>query len=177
VHDFDALRRELGLPLGRPILEALAERPPAEAAVLMRRLDVLEAELIEATGPALGAAQLLEGLAERGCSAGVLTRNSLDNALATLEHCGIARHFADGCVIGRDEAEPKPSPDGILRLLRGWNADPTSGVMVGDFRYDFDAGRAAGVVTASVDATGQHEWSALADLCVDSLDELLHVVS
>jgi phosphoglycolate phosphatase-like HAD superfamily hydrolase len=64
---------------------------------------------------------------------GVLTRNSLDNALATLEHCGIAHHFADGCVIGRDEAPPKPSPDGIDRMLRGWDALPSSGVIFGDF--------------------------------------------
>lgn len=176
VHDFDALRRELGLPLGRPILEALAERPAEEAAGLMTRLDALEAELVTATGPAPGAASLLTALEGRGCSTGILTRNSFENARATLEHCGIARHFPSNDVIGRDEAQPKPSPDGIARLLRRWAAPPSSGVMVGDFRYDLEAGRAAGVVTVSVDPSGRHEWASLADLCVDSLEELLPAV-
>lgn len=177
VHDFDALRRELGLPLGLPILEALAERPAEEAARLMERLDALEAQLVSSTGPAPGAAELLEQLTRRGCTTGILTRNSLDNARATLEHCGFAQRFASEAVLGRDEARPKPSPDGIHRLLRRWSASPSSAVMVGDFRYDLEAGRAAGVVTVSVDPSGRHEWASLADLCVDSLEELLPVVA
>jgi len=177
VHDFDALRRELGLAPGRPILEALGERPEGEAAALMIRLDELEAELVTATGPAPGADRLLQGLAERSCTMGILTRNSLENARATLAHCGFSQHFAPTDVIGRDEAPPKPSPDGIARLLGRWGASPSSAVMVGDFRYDLEAGRAAGVVTVSVDPTGQHEWASLADLCVDSLEELLPVLS
>lgn len=177
VHDFDALRRELGLPLGQPILEALAERPAREAAALTVRLDALEAELVTATGPAPGAARLLDGLVQLGCTAGILTRNSFDNARATLEHCGIAQHFSPEVVIGRDEAQPKPSPEGIQRLLSRWGAPVSSAVMVGDFRYDLEAGRAAGVVTVSVDPSGRHEWAPLADLCVDSLEELLPVVN
>ena len=39
VHDFDAIRAELGLPVGRPILEELATLPLAEAAELRERLD------------------------------------------------------------------------------------------------------------------------------------------
>ena len=58
VHDFDALRRELGLPSGLPILEALQNRPEEEVGVLMRRLDALEADLVSATGPAPGAVPL-----------------------------------------------------------------------------------------------------------------------
>jgi HAD superfamily hydrolase (TIGR01509 family) len=173
VHDFDALRRELGLPLGRPILEALVERPPDEAADLRRRLDVLEAELIAATDVAPGAATLLSELQARDCRLGILTRNSRANALATLEHCGLAQHFAPAHVLGRDEAAPKPDPAGIERLLEGWGASVQSGVMLGDYRFDLEAGRAAGVMTVSVDPEGEHPWAALADHCVDSLAQLV----
>ncbi|MDG2150578.1 MAG: HAD family hydrolase [Planctomycetota bacterium] len=177
VHDFDALRRELGLPSGLPILEALQNRPEEEVGVLMRRLDALEADLVSATGPAPGAADLLRGLSEQCCKMGVLTRNSLENARATLVHCGLSHRFDPADVLGRAEASPKPSPDGILQLLRRWGASPRDAVMIGDFRYDLEAGRAAGVATVSVDASGQHEWASLADVCVDTLSELLSLAN
>lgn len=176
VHDFDALRRELGLPSGLPILEALQNRPEEEVGVLMRRLDALEADLVSATGPAPGAADLLQGLSEQCCKVGVLTRNSFENACATLVHCGFSDYFDPAAVIGRAEALPKPNPDGILQLLRRWGASPGDAVMIGDFRYDLEAGRAAGVATVSVDPSGQHEWASLADVCVETLSELLFLV-
>ena len=40
--DFDAMRRELDLPLGKPILEEIDTRPAAEAAALHKRLEELE---------------------------------------------------------------------------------------------------------------------------------------
>jgi len=172
VHDFDALRRELGLPLGRPLLEAVAERPAAEAAALGRRLHALECELVAATGPADGALALLTSLQARGARLGILTRNARDIALDTLRHCALDAFFDPAHVIGRDEAAPKPSPAGILRLLEAWGARADDAVMLGDFRFDLEAGRAAGVATVSVDPSGAHPWRALADRCVDSLSEL-----
>ena len=173
VHDFDALRRDLGLPLGQPILEAVAERPPDEAQRLMRELDLLEARLVEETSAAPGASELLGELASRSCRLGILTRNSRENALATLEHCGLSAHFDAADVLGRDEVQPKPHPAGILTLLGSWSADTSAAVMLGDFRYDLEAGRAAGVMTVSVDPSGAHPFASLADHCVDSLAELV----
>ena len=40
--DFDAMRRALDLPLGKPILEEIDTRPAAEAAALHKRLEELE---------------------------------------------------------------------------------------------------------------------------------------
>ncbi|GJM20727.1 MAG: hypothetical protein DHS20C15_06420 [Planctomycetota bacterium] len=173
VHDFDLLRRELGLPAGQPLLEAIAERPASEAAALHVRLDALEADYVSATGPAPGALELLEHLRAHGAHLGILTRNSRANAQATLAHCELAAFFDPAHVIGRDEAEPKPSPAGIRSLLDSWGGRPDDAVMLGDFRYDLLAGRAAGVSTVSVDPSGQHPWRELADRCVNSLAELL----
>lgn len=173
VHDFEDIRRTLGLPAGRPILEAVAERPPEEARSLTARLDALEAGLVTATSPAPGAHELLVHLQAQGCRLGILTRNTLDNARATLAHCGLDGFFAGDAILGREEAPPKPSPVGILRLLSGWSAAPASGVMVGDFRFDLEAGRAAGVATVSVDPSGAHPHGALADHRVDHLAQLV----
>ncbi|MGR8918475.1 MAG: HAD family hydrolase [Gammaproteobacteria bacterium] len=171
-HDFDAMRRALGIPAGRLILEYLDELDEREAAPLRARLDAMEAELTDAAVAAAGAVELLDGLARRGVALGILTRNTRANAIATLRAAGLAQHFAESAVIGRDEAAPKPSPQGILHLLGQWRASPAGCVMVGDFRLDLEAGRNAGVATAHVDAADAGRWPALTDHYFGSLAEL-----
>jgi len=80
VHDFDAIRLELGLPAGKPILEALADLPEAVAKGLFERLDELELELARRARAAEGAAGLLDALAERSARLGIVTRNSHANS-------------------------------------------------------------------------------------------------
>ncbi len=76
----------------------------------------------------------------------------------------------------RDEAAPKPDPEGILVLLAAWNATPESTVMVGDFRYELEAGRRAGVATIYYDDQQQDLWTAAADFRVRSHTELLTLI-
>ena len=173
VHDFDAIRRELGIAEGRPILEELEQRPPEEARELHRRLQTLEAELATTVRPRPGCRALLESLVERDCRLGILTRNSRSNALVSLERIGVADLFDPEDVLGRDQARPKPDPDGILQLLRRWRAGPGNAVMVGDFSMDLEAGRRAGVRTIHLDPDGDCPWPELADLHVRSLEELI----
>jgi len=169
VHDFEAMRAELGLRPKLPILEQLAELPEASARELMGRLDALELELARRAVAAEGAVRLLESLAARGATLGILTRNSHANALETLRACGLARFFDPGCVVDREAAPPKPDPAGIHRLLERWNAAPHAAVMVGDYRFDLLAGRAAGTATVYVDPQRAFPFAEHADVAVDSL--------
>jgi HAD superfamily hydrolase (TIGR01509 family) len=177
VHDFEAIRAELGLPSGQPILEALAALDPADAARRTLRLDEIEADLARRARPAKGAAALLDALARRDAGLGIVTRNSHANALATLRAAGLARWFPPACVLGREAAAPKPSPEGLLRLLAAWRAAPSDAVMVGDSRQDLVAGRAAGVATVHVDRERRFRASEHADLCVDSLAALADLIA
>ena len=175
--DFNAMRQQLGLPLDQDILAAINARPTAEATVLRRRLAELEREYALHARPLPGAHALLTSLVERGARLGILTRNSHANALQTLAVCDLAKFFDPAHVLGRDEAAPKPDPDGIRKLLAAWGAAPATAVMVGDFRYDLEAGRRAGVTTLYYDAAGQDLWTAEADFRVQSHAELLALVS
>ena len=174
--DFNAMRQQLGLPLDQDILAAINARPTAEATVLRRRLAELEREYALHARPLPGAHALLTSLVKRSARLGILTRNSHANALQTLAVCNLAKFFDPAHVLGRDEAAPKPDPDGIRKLLAAWGAAPETAVMVGDFRYDLEAGRRAGVTTLYYDATGQDLWTAEADFRVQSHAELLALV-
>lgn len=177
IHDFDAIRRELALPEGRPILEEIALRPEPEASELFLRLDRIELELAQRACASEGAAALLETLGARSARLGILTRNSHANALETLRVCGLERFFDPACVVGREAAVPKPDPGGIRKLLGDWRAAPAEAVMVGDYRYDLLAGRAAGTATVYVDTSGEFPFAEIADVSVRSLVELIDALA
>ncbi len=173
VHDFDAIRRELELPAGVGILEALDALPPDIAAERHARLDAIEWELAEQSVAQDGAAALLEHLARRGTRLGIVTRNDHAIAKRTLEAAGLERWFSPRDIIGRSEAPPKPDPAGVNALLDTWSAAASDTVMVGDFLFDLLAGRAAGTATVSFDPTGAHPHRAHADVAITTLNELI----
>jgi HAD superfamily hydrolase (TIGR01549 family) len=173
VHDFAAIRRELEIPDGFDILEHLALLSPHHAQPLHDRLQEIELELSGLTRAATGALELLEHLRGNGARLGILTRNTRENAVRTLERVGLESFFNPGHILGRDEATPKPDPDGIHQLARMWGITPGLMVMVGDYQYDLQAGRSAGAMTVHVDATRTYRWPELADVSVGSLNELI----
>lgn len=172
VHDFAAIRALLGIPDGSDILEHLSSLTEEEARPLHARLHEIETELSGRTSAAEGAIALMESLAQRGVKIGVLTRNTRVIALMTLEAIGIGRFFREEDVLGRNEALPKPDPEGIVALARRWGVEPASTVMVGDYLYDLMTGRAAGAATVHVDTARSFRWPELTDLAVGSLAEL-----
>src|SRR6266540_1699597 len=85
VHDFAAIREELGVPDGIDILRHIDTLPPEMGQSLHDRLMAIEERLAHATAAAVGAESFIEGLQRRGDMVGVLTRNTRGNALRTLE--------------------------------------------------------------------------------------------
>jgi HAD superfamily hydrolase (TIGR01509 family) len=176
IHDFDGIKRILGLPIDQPILEALNQLPAAEAAELHQQLDLLELEIAHQATAQVGARELLTKLRSRGDRIGILTRNSKSNAEATLSACGLAEFFPAELILSRHCCPPKPSPEGILQLLSGWNAAADRSVMVGDYVFDLEAGRRAGSATIYLDPTGEFPWQDHADLPITALAEITEML-
>lgn len=173
VHDFLHIRQELGIDPADDILATIAAQPDDKRQVMTERLDELEHYYASQAKPAPGVLALLEHLAELGCEMGILTRNTRPIALESLLAIGAKEFFKDELVLGRDEAHPKPDAHGITLLLSHWQRQPEEAVMVGDFRYDLESGRAAGTYTVHVDDSDRH-WPDLTDLRVPTLHELTH---
>jgi len=173
VHDFEDIREQLGLPDGSEILETLAAMPADRARPLWKKLDEIELDLTRCATAADGAVPLLKHLAGENYRLGVLTRNSLRCAHETLRVAGLDRYFDPSSILGREAAEPKPSPEGVLALLSRWQVPANSALMVGDYLFDLQAGRAAGTATVYVDETGEFPYREHADLQVERLDALI----
>ena len=176
VHDFNAIREELGIPEGQPIIKTLESLPLKESRNKKKKLQEIEEKLALNASPAPGVEKLLETLNSQNYFFGILTLNTRENAWITLKALGLSEYFTNESVIGRWCAEPKPSPNGIKKLLNHWNVYANDALIVGDYLYDLQVGRAAEIATVHVDPSGNFEWPELADISVCSLNELTEML-
>ena len=174
--DFDAMRAEIGLSPG-PILEQLAH---ADAATRARAEEILrhhEREAIARATLADGCAELLAHLSRRGIPAAILTRNVRE----VVDTFARAFGFDFAAVYTREDGPHKPSPAGVFALCEAMGVAPADTLVVGDYKFDILAGRAAGCTTALVLGTHRPtpeelpDWGP-PDLVVASLRELLSLV-
>lgn len=171
IHDFTAIRRALHIPMQDDILDHLAALPAEEAAAKRAWLLEHERALALAARPAPGACELVELLQQRGCTLGLLTRNARELALLTLDVLGIRRCFEPSSILGRDEAPPKPRPDGLIQLAQHWHISTTELIMVGDYLNDLQCAHAAGAYSILVNVEGS-PWPELTQLQVADCREL-----
>jgi HAD superfamily hydrolase (TIGR01509 family) len=141
--DFAAIRREIGAPEGLGILEYIDDLPHDEAqeaamAVVHRH----EMRGAEAAAWMPGAEAVLHALHQRGTPVGIVTRNSRAAATATMARLAMP----DIPLLAREDAAPKPDPAALLNLAAAWDLAPRHCAYVGDFRFDIEAARRAGML-------------------------------
>jgi len=138
--DFDAMRAEMDIAPGHSILEALELLPEPRATACREILTRHEQAGVDRAELLPGVEQLLDRVDANGWRRAILTRNSRAMSLATLAKFG----FAFDPVVAREDAPPKPDPAAIWKICEAWEATPAEVVVIGDYRYDLEAGRRAG---------------------------------
>ena len=184
--DFLAIKREVGCPPDRYVLEFIEELPPGERREqALAALERFELEGAARARPNAGAEEAVRALRRHGLKVGVITRNgraAIDRALERFAPLGAADF--DVIVTRDDPCPPKPAPDGVLRAAERMGVDPARVLVVGDFILDALAGRRAGAVTVYLtngeapdpDAEPGDAGEGACDFVIDSLDELDAVV-
>jgi len=172
-HDFARFKLDQGLPVDEPILEVLPRLEESRAREVARALEAWEEEVARGARVAPDVPALLTHLSARGHTLGLLTRNNRHGAALTLEATGLSDLFPESHRVCREDVAPKPDPAGVLALAALWGASPDQLVMVGDYRFDIEAGQAAGAATVLVNRSGQVVGDVEADVVVSRLDALL----
>ena len=143
--DFDLMREHLGFPPGVPILEHLETLSDPEQIVRCERIiDEHERKGAEVSTPMPGIEELLAKIRERKCPIGVLTRNSKHVTEITFDKLGLKFDI----VLTRDDCLPKPDPDGLHIIANKWGMSPERCVYVGDFQFDIEVAKNAGMMSA-----------------------------
>jgi HAD superfamily hydrolase (TIGR01509 family) len=170
--DFDAIRREIGLPPGASILEAMDRFSESERARANWILERHEAEAARRSRLMPGAGELLDWLRARGIRTAVLTRNSRRSAERACRRHGLAFD----AVVTREDHLPKPSPEGVCRLMQALGAGPDETIVVGDFSFDVEAGAAAGCRTIALVSDPRPTWASEATWIAADLAEVRRIL-
>jgi HAD superfamily hydrolase (TIGR01509 family) len=173
--DFEAIRRDIGLPAEGGILEHLSRMEGEARARAEGILDGHEIAAAERCVLHEGAVEVLAALKELGVKTGLLTRNSKGCAATVLGRHGLSLDF----VATREDRPHKPHPDSILNIVRKAGVDAGQTLMVGDYLYDLQAAEAAGVDGALLlvrDGGKAPGYASMARYCVRSLRDVVGIV-
>lgn len=162
VHDFQYIRQQLQIPPQADILGHLDSLPESRAQAAHQWLLEHERELAEQSRAAPGAVALVRHLHERGDRLAILTRNAHELARVTLQAIGLDHCFAPEDILGREQAAPKPAPDGMLKIARNWQVCASRLCMIGDFHFDLTSAREAGARAVLVNLP-DNPWPGLTD--------------
>lgn len=141
---FKTIRQQLDIPEGQYILEYLDRLPLEPRREKLSKLQEIEIHASKRALPFGGVLDLLQELRNLKISTGIFTRN----CRAATKHAIESFSLQIDMIVTREDAPPKPDPAGIEKFLTKWNLQKHELLYVGDFRFDIECGKLAGVKTA-----------------------------
>lgn len=170
--DFRTIRKELGIPEG-DILSFISTKPQDEAKRLLKGVERREMEAAENAEVMEGAYELLSYCKGRGIKVVVITRNSEKATKRTLSKLSLDVDM----IVSREHSRPKPSPEPLNVVLSHFKVEPYQMAFVGDYLFDMQAGRSAGVKTILITTQEScDQWAHAADFVVTDLYEVLDLL-
>jgi len=169
--NFDAIREALGIK-ERFILEAIQNMNEPDRSYAIEKLKNMEISSAFSAKLNPGVKELLEYLKNRKIKTGIVTRNCRESVEIILKRFKI--HV--DCIISREDAPPKPSPEPIKLALNYLKISPNNALYIGDFFFDIEAGHKAGTKTVLLLHERNRAYSSQADYVVNSLLELIDIL-
>lgn len=167
--DFARIRAEAQVPDETPILEyidsATGRNKQRAEEVLLKHED----RAAKSCKLFPDAEKVLCELRQRGHNIAILTRNSRNSAQLVIERFGLEVD----CVISRDDADPKPSPQPIHHIAHTLDTPVSNILVVGDYLFDLESALAAGARSALIRTDRTAPYLHRADLTLSTLSELL----
>jgi HAD superfamily hydrolase (TIGR01509 family) len=157
--DFNQIRLDLDCPPGEDVLsfvEALSPQERAKAEAIIHQHEVDDAEQSEWLP---GAKAFVDQCLELGVPLAILTRNSEFASKKKISKNNIPISL----LFTRENSLPKPDPSALNEIAKLFSLPNHSIMMVGDYKYDLEAGRNAKMSTCLVNCEGEPDYLHLAD--------------
>ena len=172
--DFGQIRAEMGISDdSTDILGAIAEMSPDRQQKAHQIL--FNHEQYAAANSRLndGAAAVLETLRGRKLPIGLLTRNTMENALRVAQTHGLEFD----AILDRDSGPAKPDGFGVRKLCDMFHAEPARTLVVGDFQHDLLAANDAGAIAVLLKTHPKaDEFEIYADYAIEHLSEIFGII-
>lgn len=167
--DFAAIRRDLGIDASVGLIEYQESlRDPLDRNRVGEAIHAFEMAGARRATWMPGARELLTDLAGRGLPLGIVTRNMREAVDLMVANLAIPVEM----VLTREDCLPKPDPDGLWKISRAWGLAPETLIYVGDFRFDLEAARNAGMGACLYRNARNGQWAPMADWVIHHFDEL-----
>lgn len=166
--DFAAIKREIGCPPGADVLTFLETLPTEQRYDAMAIIHRHERQDAQGCDWIPGARAFVDTCIEHGMPMAIVTRNSGQSSKLKIERNAIPIE----CVVTRENSRPKPDPSALLEIARDFALPPHAILMVGDYRYDLEAGRNANMKSCLVNYTILPDYSHLADYAFPNFQSL-----
>ncbi len=96
-----------------------------------------------------GIYDIIDNMNKKKLNLAILTNNQKAYAEEVLKKYNLIKYFKT--IVGFNEvSEVKPSPEGIVKIVRTWDLDPDEVIFIGDMTTDVQAGKAAEVTMVCV---------------------------
>ena len=157
--DFNLIRLELDCPPDIDLLsyvEGLSSEAKLKAEEIIQRHEQEDAEQSEWLP---GAQQFVERCLDCEIPLAILTRNSEYSSNKKIEKNNIPIPL----LFTRENLQPKPNPSALHEIATLFSLPHQSILMVGDYKYDLEAGRNANMPTCLVNYEGKPDYLHLAD--------------
>ena len=172
VLDFPAIRADIGIADGQPVLETIAAMGAPQRAAAERILLEHELRAARTAGLAQGAAEVLQRIATAGLATALLTRNTREAMGIILERFGLRFDLT----WSREDGPIKPSPISVLAACRHLGVQPARTLCVGDYLYDLQAANAAGCQSVLLARQNTRQFAEHAHHVIEQLGELLPIL-
>ena len=173
--DFDQIRAEMGLD-GKSIgiLEALEIMSPQERTKAEAVLHKHEKYAAENSCLNHNAAEVLNKLRQDNYPIGILTRNTMENALRVCRK----HNLVFDAMIDRNSGPAKPDGFGVRTLCETFGAQSRQTLVVGDFLHDVQAANNTGAVSVLLKTHADADkFEALADYSILHLEQIFDIIA
>lgn len=126
-----------------------------------------------------GIFEVLDHLKVRGFQIAVVSLKPRRAGERELDITGLGS-YVDSAIWGDDVERPKPEPDGVLRALKEFKAEPSRAIVIGDSPADIIMGRRAGTRTAAAlwgGSSRERLMEHLPDHTLDSPRDLIRMMN
>ena len=177
--DREALRSFVGPPLKDSFMERYGFSPKQAEEALLRFRERFASIGIFENSPYEGIRELLSHLHLRGDRVILATSKPEEFAKRILDHFDLTPYFDHICGANMDESHRVEKEDVLQYALEESGADPGASFMIGDRKYDVEAGRKFGFSTVGVlYGYGSREEleAAGADMLCETVEQLKEVL-
>jgi len=171
--DFAKMKSDTGCPPDNDILAYQASLPHEDQARVARIIAQHEQEDAHQTQCIQGSLEVVNNLTKMGIKTAIVTRNSEHATRIKLERTQLKVDV----ILTREDAPPKPSPQGLLSIIQNWGIAPRDAIYVGDYLYDIQAAQRANMHSAYFCPGERPDYSQEADLIITHYDQFMNALT